>query len=142
MSPHWKRSASDVNPSSFLCHLGHRLWSRLDPLRFIRNPSLAKSQSSSQLFGSTNSTPNVFAIHADLKNIPPLPISSRTLLQMVATITGLAQHIPKCGFAVWKESRAKCTFYKFSTVCLSWGPLYVSSDHTAHETNPPPSAFL
>ena len=42
----------------------------MDPLRFIRNPSLAQSQSSSQLFGFTNATPNVFAIHTDLKKIP------------------------------------------------------------------------
>ena len=48
--------------------------SRLAPLRFLCNPSLAKSQSSSQMFGSSNVhvTPKVFAIQSYLSFNAPM----------------------------------------------------------------------
>ena len=46
--------------------------SRLTPLWFIPNPSLAKSQFSSQLFRSANENPNVFAIQSYLSFNAPM----------------------------------------------------------------------
>jgi hypothetical protein len=79
--------------------------------------------------------------YANRKNIPPLLISSRTLLPIAAW--GYSACKMHSNMRVCCLETAKCTAYISAAQSLSpHTPLHLPSDHTAHETNPPPSAVF
>ena len=78
--------------------------SHLAPLRFICNPSLSQSQSTSQLFGSINVTPIVFAIQSYLSFNAPMRRHDTSARNVIPLDTLL-----DCGNLILPSSQASTT---------------------------------